>query len=321
MQKKAFVLYVFIAVALCAMRFSAPAAADDVPAVPTPRPAPVLPLPRTFAALDSLIDAAVTKANPEIASAPSTTTATPARAQTVARAYPRAFSTYDALTDYAISVAKGRQALNDQLGAVLVNEDAARATLATVFDPRQRGGLLKSRDDLIDDGTMQSLETLVANDVIAARRLVADGAVVVTPASWRLPLLGEDTQDFGPTPYYYEPPLTYGGVSYNHFHTGTDIATAWGTPVLAPAHGVVVFAGTMSDGAEVVVLAHDSGLVSMYAHLDNRVFRVPVKAGDTVEAGDRIGSVGLTGITTGAHLHWSVWRDGDLIDPLSMIRA
>jgi len=295
MQKKAFVLHVFIAVALCAMRFSAPAAADDVPAVPTPRPAPVVPsLPRTFAALDSLIDAAVTKANPEIASAPSTTTATPARAQTVARAYPRAFSTYDALTDYAISVAKGRQALNDQLGAVLVNEDAARATLATVFDPRQRGGLLKSRDDLIDDGTMQSLETLVANDVIAARRLVADGAVVATPASWRLPLLGEDTQ---------------------------DIATAWGTPVLAPAHGVVVFAGTMSDGAEVVVLAHDSGLVSMYAHLDNRVFRVPVKAGDTVEAGDRIGSVGLTGITTGAHLHWSVWRDGDLIDPLSMIRA
>lgn len=93
------------------------------------------------------------------------------------------------------------------------------------------------------------------------------------------------------------------------------------TPILAPAHGLVVFAGTMGDGAEVVAIAHDSGLVSMYAHLDNYVFPVPVKAGDTVEAGDHIGNVGLTGITTGAHLHWSVWRNGELIDPLSMIRG
>jgi len=156
---------------------------------------------------------------------------------------------------------------------------------------------------------------------VAARQLVADGAVVATPASWRLPLLGEDTQDFGPTPYRYEPPLTYRGVYYRHFHTGTDIATAWGTPILAPARGVVVFAGTMGDGAEVVVLTHDSGLVSMYAHLDNRVFPVPVNAGETVEAGDRIGNVGLTGVTTGAHLHWSVWQNGELIDPLSMIKG
>jgi murein DD-endopeptidase MepM/ murein hydrolase activator NlpD len=150
---------------------------------------------------------------------------------------------------------------------------------------------------------------------------VADGAVVAPPASWHLPLLGEDTQDFGPTPYYFEPALIYNGVYYRHFHTGTDIAALWGTPVLAPANGVVVFAGMMGDGAEVVMIAHDSGLVSMYAHLDDQVFPVAVKAGDTVQAGDRIGNVGLTGITTGAHLHWSVWRNGELIDPLSMIRG
>ena len=82
---------------------------------------------------------------------------------------------------------------------------------------------------------------------------------------------------------------------------------------------MVVFAGTMGDGAVVVVIAHDAGLVSMYAHLENRVFPLPVKAGDTVQAGDRIGNVGLTGVTTGTHLHWSVWRNGELIDPLSMI--
>jgi murein DD-endopeptidase MepM/ murein hydrolase activator NlpD len=201
----------------------------------------------------------------------------------------------------------------------MAREDANRTTLATVFDPRMRGGLLQSPAELMDDTTIRSLQTQVANDAAAARQLVADGAVVTPPVSWHLPLVGEDTQDFGPTPYSFEPALTYEGVYYRHFHTGTDIAAAWGTPVVAPAQGMVVFAGTMGDGAEVVVIAHDSGLVSMYAHLDNQVFPVPVKAGDAVQAGDRIGNVGLTGITTGAHLHWSVWRNGDLVDPLSMI--
>ena len=318
MQKKAFVVVVFIAVALCAMGLTAPAAADEGPTgTPTLRPGGAPFLPRTLAPIDASTQSPASIVTPGSAAL----TPAPPRAAAHARSYPRTFSTYDALTDYAIQVAATQKASDDRLAALLVREDAARETLATVFDPRLRGGLLKSRADLIDDTTIQALETQLATDVAAVRQLVADGAVVATPPSWQLPLLGEDTQDFGPTPYYYEPPLTYGGVQYEHFHTGTDIATAWGTSIVAPAQGVVVFAGTMGDGAEVVVLAHDSGLVSMYAHLDNHVFPVPVKAGDTVQAGERIGNVGVTGMTTGAHLHWSVWRSGELIDPLSMIRG
>jgi murein DD-endopeptidase MepM/ murein hydrolase activator NlpD len=338
MQKKKFVLHVFIAVALCATGFATPAAADEGPtAPPTARPGVgpfVLP---AFAPLDAFIAYArglvttqkaanaglVTPADVSTA-APSPTTATaalPPRAAPQARSYPRTFSTYDELTEYATSIATAQEAANDQLAAATARENANRAALATVFDPRVRGGLLQSPAELMDDGTIRALQTQLQSDVLAARQLVADGAVVAPPASWHLPLLGEDTQDFGPTPYYFEPPLTYNGVYYRHFHTGTDIGALWGTPVLAPANGVVVFAGTMGDGAEVVMIAHDSGLVSMYAHLDNQVFPVPVKAGDTVQAGDRIGNVGLTGITTGAHLHWSVWRNGELVDPLSMIRG
>lgn len=345
MQKKAFVLHVSIAVALCATGFAAPVAADEGPiGTPTQRPAPAVPSPSSgFAALDAFIRFATSIVAPQKAPSNSvsaqtssdsvpvqtagpapaspTPTANPARAVALARSYPRTFSTYDALNEYATSIAVAQQASNDRLATVLAREDVARATLATVFDPRQRGGLLKSRAELIDDTTIQALETQVAHDVIAARQLVADGAVATASAPWKLPLLGEDTQDFGPTPYWFEPALVYGGIYYRHFHTGTDIAATWGTPIVAPAHGVVVFAGTMGDGAEIVVLAHDSGLVSMYAHLDNHVFPVPVKAGDTVEAGDRIGNVGLTGITTGAHLHWSVWRNGEPIDPLTMIQG
>ncbi|HVD50481.1 MAG TPA: M23 family metallopeptidase [Candidatus Udaeobacter sp.] len=264
--------------ALCAIGFSVPANADDVPtATPVPRAVPA------------------------------------------ARSYPRTFASYDTLIDYADGVAATQKASDDHLAALVLRVDADTATLATVLDPRVRGGLLRSRTDLMDDATFGALRKEVTNDVTSVGQLVADGAVVTAPTSWRLPLVGEDTQNFGPTPYYFEPPLTYGGVYYDHFHTGTDIATAWGTPVLAPARGLVVFAGMMGDGAEVVVIAHDSGIVSMYAHLDNRVFPVPVKAGDTIQAGDRIGNVGLTGNTTGAHLHWSVWRNGELIDPLSMM--
>jgi murein DD-endopeptidase MepM/ murein hydrolase activator NlpD len=332
MKNKTFILRVSIAVALCATLFATPAAADDGPTAPaTARPGGAASLPRTFGPLDAFIEYATSivttqKATgdglltPTAASMPAATGA-PARAVPEARSYPRAFSTYDALVEYATSVATAKQASNDRLAALAARDDANRATLATVFDPRARGGLLQSRSDLMDDTTIQALQSQLASDVLAAHQLVADGAVVTTPVSWHLPLLGEDTQDFGPTPYYFEPALTYEGVYYPHFHTGTDIAAPWGTPILAPAPGLVVFAGTMGDGAEVVVIAHDSGLVSMYAHLDNHVFPVPVKAGDTVQAGDRIGNVGLTGITTGAHLHWSVWRNGELVDPLSMIKG
>ena len=241
------------------------------------------------------------------------------RVAPAARSYPRGFTTYDALIDYAKSVAAAQQESDTRLATLMARQDAGAEALKSVFDPRLRGGLLRSRAALMDDTTLSALRTELASDAATRKQLVADGATVTPAESWRLPLLGEDTQDFGPTPYYFEPAMTYRGVYFPHFHDGTDIAVPWGTPVLAPAHGVVVFAGTMGDGAVVVVIAHDAGLVSMYAHLENRVFPLPVKAGDTVQAGDRIGNVGLTGVTTGTHLHWSVWRNGELIDPLSMI--
>lgn len=344
MKKKAFVLHVSLAVALCAMGFAAPAAADEVPTAPPTSPGVGSSLPRNLTPFDAFIEFATSIIGPRKAAsvapsaptdaptaAPVTPTAapsavvvpteTPARAVPQARSYPRTFSTYDTLVDYATSIATTQTTSNDRLAAVMAREDANRAAIAAIFGPRYRDDLLQVRADLMDDETIQSIHAQLATDAVTARQLMAAGAVVTTPSSWHLPLLGEDTQDFGPTPYWFEPPLTYGGVYYPHFHTGTDIAAAWGTPVLAPANGLVVFAGTMGDGAEVVVIVHDSGFVSMYAHLDNRVFTVPVKAGDTVQAGDRIGNVGLTGITTGAHLHWSVWQNGELIDPLAMIRG
>ncbi len=303
---------------LCAISLSTPAAADDGPtATLIPRAGPV-DLPLRSLAQTASNDRVLPFTAPAVADAGPTAFPAP-RAAPAARSYPRGFTSYDALIDYAKSVAAAQRESDDRLVALMARQDTAIAAVEAVFDPRVRGGLLRVRTDLMDDATLHALRTQIANDAATGRQLVADGAVAAPAGQWRLPVLGEDTQDFGPTPYYFEPAMTYRGVYYPHFHDGTDIAVAWGTPVLAPARGVVVFAGTMGDGAVVVVMAHDNGLVSMYAHLENRVFPEAVKAGDAVQAGDRIGNVGLTGITTGTHLHWSVWRNGELIDPLSMI--
>ncbi len=164
-----------------------------------------------------------------------------------------------------------------------------------------------------------SRDAAAAQTVLAqlvANAIASDGAA---PSAWSLPVRGTITQPFGPTTFALEPPRVYQGVQYAHFHDAIDFATRLGQPVLAAAEGRVTFVGHLSDGAMVVVIAHSGGLVSVYAHLDDTFARPPVRIGDSVNANQVIGFVGLTGITTGPHLHFSVSRGGQPIDPLSLI--
>lgn len=140
----------------------------------------------------------------------------------------------------------------------------------------------------------------------------ADGA-------WMTPVLGELTQGFGKTTYRGEPARTYEGVYYAHFHDGVDIAAAMYSPVVAAAPGRVVWVGHLPDGAMVVLIAHIGGLVSLYAHLDDRIAPPRVAVGDQVQEGQIIGAIGMSGMTTGPHVHFVVWRNGELIDPLSVV--
>ena len=245
---------------------------------------------------------------------------TPPRAAPVPRSYPRGFTSYDSLIAYASDVARAQTTLDTSLAQLRARDDAATAALVAARDPRERGGLLQTtRDAVVDLPSITTLGQLLASDALAAKQLLADGAIADGGAAWRSAVDGELTQPFGPTDVWVEPSREYGGVVYAHFHEAIDVAAPYGTPVVAPAWGRVIFAGMMSDGAEVVVLAHDAGLVSMYAHLAIGPLAPPVSAGDTVRAGDQIGSIGMTGMTTGPHVHMAVWRNGGLIDPLSLI--
>jgi murein DD-endopeptidase MepM/ murein hydrolase activator NlpD len=130
------------------------------------------------------------------------------------------------------------------------------------------------------------------------------------------PLDGPITQGFGPTGLALEPARCYEGHCYAHFHTGIDIAAPLGTPVRAIAAGQVVIAGRLADGAVVVEIEHKPDVFSLYGHLQPEL---AVHVGESVVAGQIVGQVGLTGVTTGPHLHFEIDASGVPIDPLLVL--
>ncbi|MDR1464273.1 MAG: peptidoglycan DD-metalloendopeptidase family protein [Oscillospiraceae bacterium] len=95
------------------------------------------------------------------------------------------------------------------------------------------------------------------------------------------------------------------------FHDAADIALPVGTPVYAVQNGTVTAAGTDGGYGIRVIVESSDGLKSLYAHLD----RVSVRVGQTVEYGTEIGRSGNTGTSTGAHLHLSVYKNGQSLNP------
>ncbi len=126
-----------------------------------------------------------------------------------------------------------------------------------------------------------------------------------TPSIW--PTKGWVTSEFGTR----VSPFT----NQKEFHQGVDISTRKGTPILAPADGVVSEVGSNYGYGKIISLKHGYGLKSRYAHLD----KILVKNGEHVERGQTIALVGSTGRTTGPHLHYEVHLNGVPVNPLRYI--
>lgn len=112
--------------------------------------------------------------------------------------------------------------------------------------------------------------------------------------------------------------LTSGyGMRFNKLHTGVDIAAAIGTPIVAAASGVVIFAGWSNKGLGYQVsIRHPDGNVSVYGHNQ----RLLVTSGQTVERGQQIAEMGSTGFSTGPHLHFEIRPNGGkAINPIAFL--
>ena len=113
----------------------------------------------------------------------------------------------------------------------------------------------------------------------------------------------------------------YGGRrSYNDgpieiYHTGLDIAAPQGETVSAPAAGVVAFSDVVELRGGIIIVDHGRGVMTGYYHLSERL----VNAGDAVAAGQPLGRVGSTGLSSGPHLHWDLRVMGVPVDPLPWI--
>lgn len=123
---------------------------------------------------------------------------------------------------------------------------------------------------------------------------------------WR-PVDTEITSFFGTTRLYQSPSYQFYG-----YHEGTDFDGEVGTPVYAPAAGVVVLAEPLYVRGNAVVIDHGWGVYTGYWHLS----QIDVTVGQQLAPGDQIALIGDTGLSTGSHLHWDFWVNGTNVSAL-----
>lgn len=129
--------------------------------------------------------------------------------------------------------------------------------------------------------------------------------LVHTPSIW--PVHGWVTSGFG----FRTNPFT----GLTQMHEGLDIANRIGTPVIAPADGIVSDTGKDSSYGNVIVISHGFGINSRFNHLS----KILVRPGQKVKRGDKIAEVGTTGKSTGPHLHYEVRVNGIPVNPVRYI--
>lgn len=211
--------------------------------------------------------------------------------------------------------------INDLGARATLDPSQARAIqkLPAIVKARAAGGLTQSSAGPISDvlsslsapedtfGVLRDLLQGLENRLLSVRRNVEqrEALAAATPSIW--PAHGWLTGTFGgrSDPFTGEP----------GFHQGLDISTDRGQPVYATADGAVESAAYTGEYGNLVVLKHAFGLATRYGHLS----RFAVKRGQRVKRGDVIGHVGATGRATGAHLHYEILANGNLINPLQLL--
>lgn len=197
------------------------------------------------------------------------------------------------------AAAAAQKAAEGKLAAGQAQQETLRAQLAALEDNT--------------NATVAGYEAGLAEQrrlaAIAAAAEAASRGISISSAGWTQPIPGAPITDtFGPRPNFYIRGVGWTG----SFHDGTDLGGRCGTPIYAVSGGVVTYAGSASGYGQLVVINHGGGISSAYGHVQSNGYAVGV--GSTVGPGQLIARVGMTGLSTGCHLHFEIRQNGSKIN-------
>ena len=165
--------------------------------------------------------------------------------------------------------------------------------------------IAEDRAEAAREAEKQAAAERAAAEAEAAEQAAAEGLsqLPVAVGDVVMPALGRLTSGFG--------------LRWGSNHNGIDIANAIGTPIYATTDGVVVESGPASGFGMWVRLRHPDDTVSVYGHINESL----VREGQKVAAGEQIATMGNRGQSTGPHLHFEIWKDGEQkINPMTWLR-
>ena len=213
-----------------------------------------------------------------------------------------------AATEYTIEQMNAIEAQQDaQIAAIVAAASARRAAAeqtvtrtVTVEVPVETPATTASSTDATPKKQETKTVTKEVTETVPAQTLPSySGSGFIWPSYTRT-----ITSGYGP-----RTSPTAGASSY---HRGIDIGASYGSGALAAADGVVSYTGWFSGGGNTVIIDHGNGLSTLYMHLSG----FAVSQGSSVSAGQTVGYVGSTGISTGPHLHFAVMVGGSYVNPL-----
>jgi len=200
----------------------------------------------------------------------------------------------------------------DELKTTMTSLKKSESEFRQLFALKSKKSVLESVDaddtGSIDIDTLKKQIDESMQSVTEIKQYLSEqkNVYLATPSGW--PVAGRITSGYG----VREHPK-YGK---QMFHSGIDISIAQGTPVNVTADGIVSYAGWADRGGNIVVVEHGYGFSSAYAHNS----KINVKIGQMVKRGDVIAYSGSTGVSTGPHLHYEVWKSGQSINPVAYLR-
>ena len=228
----------------------------------------------------------------------------------VGRAVSGEESVEDSLEDAYTAVfrpqqAEMRQAEKENLTARVTREENLSPAPETEPLPVVLPLPVVTAEEVLEELTTQAMEEEGEDGAIAAVALPDNVSYELRDLGFpsRSPIVGKVTSLFG----WRDHPVTGG----NKFHYGVDVAAAAGTAITAFADGTVYATGESSTLGNYIMLRHDGGYVSLYAHC-SRV----VRTGGSVTMGEKIAEVGETGTATGPHLHFELQSASLYLNPL-----